>query len=268
MQGIVSLICPLAHLQSILQMLSRKLNKRNLCNKPNFAFGTLFLHPKNKQVLIAGCMEERQILVCHVISLQGKKKTQSSLFSAAQQWGPSHCSYHANWLQQKTLVISSTCLVFERQDKKHVAIKLCIYTTDCIESLYYAQAKFLHNNIGYKKNYFCGFKHKTMTKHTVKCAAMSIKSSNCENINRVRRCRDARLLFKSKLSNFQRWFHVQGIKTFRKERKAQCSSSFRQGGFASLSILFFAPFFPSTFLFSSCGLGEPQPWIASRDSER
>lgn len=63
---------------------------------------------------------------------------------------------------------------------------------------------------------FCGLKHKTMTKHTVKCAAMSIKSSNWENINGVRRCRGARLLFKSKSSNFQRWFHVQGIKTLNK----------------------------------------------------
>lgn len=46
------------------------------------------LRSKNKRVLIAGCVEERymQILVC--------EETINSLFSAVQQWGPTHVNRH------------------------------------------------------------------------------------------------------------------------------------------------------------------------------
>lgn len=45
---------------------------------PDFTTGT----PKNKQVLIATFVEDRQILLYHVIS--------QILLSAVRQWGPSH----------------------------------------------------------------------------------------------------------------------------------------------------------------------------------
>lgn len=60
---------------------------------PNFTMGTLSLDPKNKQVLIAGCAEERHNFVfCGVISLRGENKweTIKSLFSVVQQWGSEH----------------------------------------------------------------------------------------------------------------------------------------------------------------------------------
>lgn len=44
-------------------------------------------------MLIAGCVEERQTLVCHVLSLQEKKKTINSQFSAVHQ-GVKSCECH------------------------------------------------------------------------------------------------------------------------------------------------------------------------------
>lgn len=120
------------------------------------------LRSKNKRVLIAGCVEERymQILVC--------EETINSLFSAVQQWGPTHVIVISFTIQlskifllhkditvpgmqtdtsAKSLLISSTYWNVWTTRQKQVAIKWCISTTVLCSDfvLLYAQVTFSLN---------------------------------------------------------------------------------------------------------------------------
>lgn len=274
----------------------RKLNNNNklffVRQNPWFR---LFLHPKNKPCLIATCVENTDTGVsCNFTS--GKER-QSKVDLVQGDSGGRITSLELNTFHwyfcgssvykeiivptmrtntwENPLIIGSTCLVFELQDEKHVAIKLCISTiVVCNYFVLYARSLLAYLYFA-QNQLFCTAKQKK-PKPAVQYAGYNQKQKTVlwKHTKSQRRCRDARCLFKSKSSYLQRYFFLfnigSGIKTMNKflGNEHWCSLP-PVAAEVVLHLHYLSNSSPSSCcLSSSCGLGEPPPWTTSRGFAR